>query len=256
MLRILVTKKYYDNTTGTLVGYRVRNIDTGEEMDASKDAVKNMAIRGELEIVNMTLTSDGRLIGRATNKLKEKPVKKGTGRRITRVYTNGRKLACVLVDENRWLDSIGVTHKTSYKGLDLGYTFDVGFEATEKIKRNEYDNIRIVDGKPVYAPEIKKQSYKSIKDKLLKILELNGIHTTLSVGKGTEKYVYAIKIDNYSYFEDLDPMIQIIHTLIENAMYNDKIKVKYIDEDIMYVESVTGINDVRKALKAEGIYKI
>lgn len=255
MLNILITKKYHDKN-GKLMGYRIRNIDTGEEMDVHKDEVKRLAIAGQIHIENMTITSDGRLIGRAMNKIKPVAKMTGTGRKALRIFTNGRKIGCILVDENRWLDSIGVTHKTSYKGLDLGYTFDVGFEATEKIKRNEYDNIRIVDGKLVYAPEIKKQSYKSIKDKLLKILEMNDIHTTLSVGKGTEKYEYAIKIDNYSYFEDLDPMIQIIHTLIENAMYNDKIKVKYIDEDIMYVESVTGINDVRKALKTEGIYKI
>lgn len=255
MLRILVTKKYYDNTTGTLVGYRVRNVDTGEEMDASKDAVKNMAIRGELEIVNMTLTSDGRLIGRATNKLKEKPVKKGTGRRIARVYTNGRKIACALVDENAYLNNIGITHKTSYSGIETGFTFDTGLEATEGMEKGKYDNVKVVDGKIVLAPEIKKQSYKSIKEKLLATLEANDIHSTLSVHKCDEKYKYAIVIDNYDRFSDLSPMTQIILILIENALYDAKIKPTYINEDTMYVRCMTGIADVRKALKESGLTK-
>lgn len=258
MLRVMIIKKYYDKDE-KLIGYRVKNVDTGEEVDASKDAVKNMAVRGELDILNMTLTSDGRLIGRATTKLApakkspEKPV--GTGRKATRIYTNGRKIACILVDENLWLNRIGVTAKTPYKGIETGFNFDVGFEATEKIKRNEYDNIKVVDGKMILAPEVKKQSYKNIKEKLMKTLLANDIHTTLRVDKGDNKYEYAIVIENYDNFADLDPMVQILRVLIENCLSEYRTVPLYIDEDTIYVRCLTGITDVRKALKENGLNK-
>lgn len=258
MLRVLVVKKYYDNTTGSLIGYRVRNLDTNEEVDASKDAVKAMAIRGELDIVNMTLTSDGRLIGRAMNKLKQPKKPVGTGRKAVTVYTNGRKIACVLVDEREFLRELDPSHINTnmYGGIEVGFTFDVGFEATKYMMSGEYDNIKAVDGKPVLADDIKKKSYKSVKEKLIKTLHTNDIHTNIVVEKGDKKYEYAVRIENYELHSGKTTMTQILHILIENAMYNHKIKPLYIDEDIMYVNCLTGINDVRKALKEEGIHKI
>ena len=258
MLRVLVIKKYYDNTTGNLIGYRVRNLDTNEEVDASKDAVKAMAIKGELDIVNMTLTSDGRLIGRAMNKLKQPKKPTGTGRKAVTVYTNGRKIACILVDEREFLRKTNTSDMSinKYSGIEVGFTFDVGFEATKHMASGEYDNIKMVDGKPVLADDIKKKSYKSVKEKLIKTLNTNDIHTDIIVEKGDKKYEYAIRITNFDSFSDKDTMTQILHILIENAMYNHKIKPLYIDEDTMYVSCLTGINDVRKALKEDGLHKL
>jgi len=256
MLNLRVIRKYHDNK-GLLYAYRVKDLNTGSEMDVHKDELKNAVARGAVSVDNMTLTSDGRLIGHATHK--DRPVARAnrapvnSGRIAEAVFTNGRKIACIMVNETEHLQRCGLACR-QYKGLNAGFTFDVGFEATKQIADGGYTNIKMVDGKPDFS-NTKKKAYKQLKEKLLKILEGNGVHSTLTVGKGDNKYEYIVTIDNYDSIDGHNVMAQVIYILIENAMYDNNIKPLYIDEDKMFVSCMTGINDVRKALKIAEIAK-
>lgn len=251
MIDVLVTKKHHDEK-GILIGYTIKD-SNGQCMNIRKEALKEHIINGQVNAVNMTMTSDGRLIGRAMKK--EKPVKKGTGIIADTVFTNGKKIACILVNKTEWLKEIGVTHPTKYEKIALGYSFDVGFEGANEILKGGYDNIQIIDGKPDFS-KTRKKSFKSNKQKFIDTLKANGISYELKVETGDKKFEYAIIIKGYDKFEDLEPITQLIHILIENAMYDAKIKPIYIDEDTMYVECLTGIKDVRQALKVAGIHKL
>lgn len=254
MLEVRVTNKFYDKEKGILVGYTIQDVN-GKTLYVTKEQLKSAVISGQCKAVNMTLTSDGRLIGSARNKPVKHREPKTNGILASCVFTNGKNIACVMIDKKEFMQRSGVTHPTQYEELPLYASFDTGIEANDNIKNNNYDNIKIVDGK-VDFNNTKKKSYKQLKTKLLKILEANNIHTSLEVEKGTEKYEYKIIIKNYDVFSDLDEMVQIVYVLIENAMYDAKIKPAYIDDGIFYVKCMTGINDVRKALKSADIHNI
>lgn len=251
MIDVLVTKKHHDDK-GILIGYTIKD-SNGQYMNIRKEALKEYIVAGQVNVLNMTMTSDGRLIGRAMKN--EYKLRKKTGRIADTVFTNGKHIACVLVNETEWLKSIGVTHPTKYEKITLGYNFDTGFECTQKMMKGEYDNIAVIDGKPDFT-KTRKKSFKSSKQKFVDTLKANGISYDTKVEKGTEKYEYAITILGYNRFEDLDQMVQLIHILIENAMYDARIKPKHIDEDTMYVSCMTGIKDVRQALKDAGVHKL
>ena len=133
------------------------------------------------------------------------------------------------------------------KGLQLGYGFEPGTDINSRIKNGTYDNVKIVDGKPSMEGT-KRKSFKAVKPKLMKMLADNGVKTTYSVSKGDDKYEYRIVIDNYDGIDN-DEAIQVILCLIEDAVITAKLKPLYIDEDSVFVQCMTGINDVRKALK-------
>lgn len=257
MLRIRIIKKYYSQDKGLLIGYRVRNIDTGEEVDASKEAVKAMAIRGELEIENMTLTSDGRLIGHAGEKRKPKakPLEDLSKlRRINIIFTNGKKKACALIDETEIYKHRGIEPVKKYARLEGGFTFDTSLEVTRNIEIGKYANVKIIDNK-VEFEGVKKSTFSKVEPKLKLTLQDNDVHFTLSVKKAKDKYGYLVTIDNLEEIKTKPEMLKIVYILIENSMYNAAIKVEGFEGGSVVINCMTGINDVRKALKDAGIVK-
>ena len=265
MLNLRVVRKFHDNK-GLLYAYRVKDLNTGEEMNVHKDELKNAVARGAVYVDNMTLTSDGRLIGHATPK--DRPVARAnrqminpnrTGCKLVEVYTNGRKISGGLVDQTENYRMQGKEPK-ALKGLQLGFGFEPGTDISSRIKNGTYDNVKIVEGKPDMEGT-KRKSFKAIKPKMIKMLNDNGISTTISVSKGEEKYEYRVVIDIETFNRindniDNDEAIQAILCLIEDAMISSNIKPLYIDENTLFVSCMTGINDVRKALKSAEIAKI
>lgn len=259
MLVVRAIKKYHDDK-GKLIGYRIKDMKTGDEMNILKEYLKDAVVKGQVQVDNMTLTSDGRLIGHAThkdrpvaraNKVMNKPT--GTGCKLVEIYTNGRKISGGLVDQTENYKMQGKEPKT-LKGLNPGFGFEPGIDINSRIKNGTYDNVKIVDGK-TDMEGTKRKSFKNIKSKMIKMLNDNNISTTLSVSKGDEKYEYRVTIDNYNNIDN-DEAIQAILCLIEDAMISFNIKTLYIDEDTFFVSCMTGINDVRKALKSAEIAKI
>lgn len=247
MMKVRAIRKFHDDK-GILIGYTIQDEATGQQMNVYKEQLKQAVINKQCEIVNMTLTSDGRLIGKAAPAPKKREqVHKGSGINLIEVYTNGRHLVAGLVDKTVFDAEIHEPAK-NYNGLAAHQSFDVGHELTDNIKHNYFDNIRIIDGKPDMSA-VKRKSFSKVRDKMIKLLKNNGINFTLKVEKSDRKYEYAIIIEGYDKIEGEEPMVQTIYSLIEDAVITAKLKPLYIDEDSVFVQCMTGINDVRKALK-------
>lgn len=252
MIKVRVIRKFHD-AKGVLLGYRIQDIE-GNEMDVYKDQLKNAIASGQCSVVNMTLTSDGRLIGKATTAPKKAASQQVnySGENLLEVYTNNKKIVAALVNQERLAKESGMY--TEIPGLGPNVVFDVGHEAIVKINRGDYDNIKVVDGKPDLSV-VRRKPFKAVKPKILKSLsDIAALEKlALTVTKIDSKYGYKISIDNYNclgsntYSESA--VAQLIFCLIEDALATAKIKVEYIDEDSIMVQCLTGISDVRKVTK-------
>ena len=246
---VRVIRKYHDKN-GTLLGYTIQDT-TGKRMTVYKDQLKQAVMSGQVEVVNMTLTSDGRLIGKASKepvfkKIDSKIQREKSGCKVAELYTNGRNIPGALIDKSEYYKMHGKSPEV-IKGIAEGFGFESGIIAYKQIIRGYYDNIAATESKPDLS-SIKKKSFKTIKPKLLKLLSDNNVETTLTVAKGDEKYEYKISIDNLESINN-EEFIQIILCLIEDAMWSDKIKSLNVDNNSLVVSCLTGINDVRKATK-------
>ena len=245
MLRVRVVKKYHD-AKGILIGYTIESVDTKERRNVYKDALKQAVINGQCEVVNMTLTSDGRLIGKAAPAPKKKQPQ-GTGINLIEVYTNGRSLVAGLIDRTAFDMRVNNSGK-EYNGLAAHQSFDVGHELMENIKNKCYDNVKILDGKPDMS-KVRRKSFSKVRDKMVNLLKNSGVNPLLKVEKAENKYEYQIIIEGYNSVCNDEPLAQTLYALIVDALVTAKIKTLYIDEDSVFVSCLTGINDVRKAVK-------
>lgn len=245
MLRVRVVKKYHD-AKGILIGYTIECVDTKERRNVYKDMLKQAVINKQCEVVNMTLTSDGRLIGKAAPAPKKRQPKE-VGIKLIEVYTNGRNLVAGLIDRTAFDMQIHDAGK-DYGLLAAHQSFDVGHELAENIKNNYYDNVRIVDGKPDMS-KVRRKSFSKVRDKMINLLKGNNVNLSLRVEKAENKYEYHIIIDGYNSICNDEPLAQTLYALIIDSLITAKIKTLYIDEDSIVVNSLTGINDVRKAIK-------
>jgi hypothetical protein len=195
----------------------------------------------------MTLTSDGRLIGKAAPEPKKRVAKQNTlsGVQLVEIYTNGKNISAAMIKYT--------TPKDELAGVQDGISLDVGHEAVNKIQGGWYDNIKHVDGKIDFASAgIKKKSFKSVQPKLLKILLDNWGMPSFRVEKSRngDKYNYDVIVENGdANLWDHEMLVEIVHALVTDAMYTSKIKVICYDSTVTTVSCMTGINDVRKALK-------
>lgn len=244
MLRVRAIKKYHD-AKGILLGYTLQNVDNEVEiMTVTKESLKAAIAKGQVVVVNMTLTSDGRLIGKAAPEKKATAIK-SWGCKLMEVYTNGKKISGGLIDQTENFKMQGKT-PTEFKGLQLGWGFEPGSDVDQRVKNGTYDNVKVVNGK-VEMEGTKRKSFKTIKPKLLKLLEVNNISSTISVETTDTKYEYRVIIDNFGNISE--QASQVILCLVEDAMVTAKIKVLFIDEDSVIVSNLAGISDVRKAAK-------
>lgn len=227
-LRVRVTKKFY-NKEGKLIGYAITS-EAGEQRTVYKDQLKQAVASGQVDCINMTLTSDGRLIGRAAAKPIQFKTVKAKAPIVKAIITNGRKIGGALIDV-----APTVQHKE----------FETGLETEANIKAGRYGNISIVDGKPNFG-DIKKVSYSKIKPKLIKILADDNINPSFDVQKfgsnESNKYGYNIIVDT-------NVALNVIRVLVENEMILAKNKVLGFEGNCIKVECVTGIKDVRKVVK-------
>lgn len=251
MLKVRAIKKYHD-AKGILLGYTIEDISTGQRMDVTKEALKDAVKNNKCEVVNMTLTSDGRLIGKAAPAPKKRENTKANQDiiRLVEVYTNGKNISAAMIDYTR--DSSFMKTASQLAEVQTGFSLDVGHEVANNIKiSGYYHNIVMKDGKVDFvASGIKKKSFKNIKNKLHNILEANWKKPDFVVAKEEEKYNYTITIANADdKLLDNDMLIQTVFALVTDAMYTAKIKVLYYNEDTIVVYCMTGIADVRKALK-------
>lgn len=252
MLKVRVIKKYHDNK-GILIGYTIQDeTNPADKRNIHKDILKNAVISGQCEVVNMTLTSDGRLIGKAAPKSTPRTNLRMNGVKLLEVYTNGRSIVAALVEEDITRPEYS-TNRILHKTIPDTLNFNASFEAMDKIKSGWYDNIKVVNGKP-NLDSVKRKSFKNVRNKFIKLIqESELLANKMVVTKGDKKYEYIINLDElhpcFGATAVGDRIVQAIYCLIADAMTTAKIKVTCAKGADVYVECMTGINDVRKALK-------
>lgn len=275
MLKVRVIRKYKDPKTELLVGYTIQDMTTGNTMNVYKDQLKQAIKAGQVDCVNMTMTSDGRLIGKAykepvrprTNTPAQPvapqvqtpaqaPVKpqahaveahhvapaveapvKSTKQSVAEVYTNGKHIAAVLVN--------GAEDNFTIPGYAEGQTFDFDEEAVKKIKDGWYANVTVEDGKPKFEDSVKRKSFKSVKNKMLKALVELNYKPELVVEKTATKGEYDIVLTNEAPAVAVE---QLVWALVADSIITDKIKFNYADEHKINV-STTRIDEARKTVK-------
>lgn len=277
MLKVRVIRKYKDPKTELLVGYTIQDMSNGNTMNVYKDQLKQAIKAGQVDCINMTMTSDGRLIGKAykepvrprTNTPAQPvapqaqapapaqaPVKpqahaveahhvapavetpaKSTKQSVAEVYTNGKHIAAVLVNE--------AEDNFTIPGYAEGQTFDFDEEAVKKIKDGWYANVTVEDGKPKFEDSVKRKSFKSVKNKMLKALVELNYKPELVVEKTATKGEYDIVLTNEAPAVAVE---QLVWALVADSMITDKIKFNYADEHKINV-STTRIDEARKTVK-------
>lgn len=274
MLRVRAIQKYYDEQH-ILIGYTIQDVNNPDQRrNVTKDVLKQAIINGQCECVNMTLTSDGRLIGHAAEQKQkkapaqvksnhvqynhqiqkpiqhqapvQKPVqtpvsssRKDMDIKLIGVFTNGKKISAGLIDDSEFQKQHGRAF------VEGGYVDGLTIE--DHIKHNIFSNLTKTSDDKYDMSSIKRQSFSKVKDKLLKKMAESNFLFNVEVGKGQEKGDYEIVITNY---ESMSTACQNIATcLLLDAMYTAKIKVNYIEDGVIVVKGLTGIADVRKAVK-------
>ena len=249
MLKVRVIKKFHDEK-GILLGYTIQDT-TGATRNVYKEQLKQAVKSGAVDCVNMTLTSDGRLIGKAAPEPKKKEkeeISKGSGVRLLEVYTNGRNIVGGMVDQSILDRETGVDLVVTGK-LPAHINFEVGHELKKLLTDGYYDNVKIVNGKPD-TTEVKRKSFSKVRDKLIKILKEQDAIPEFEVEKTDEKFNYSIVIKNFdSNVNKCDVLAQIVYCLAEDKFITDGITVQYIDEDRIAVKCLSGIAEVRKSIK-------
>lgn len=245
MIKVKVTQKFHSND-GKLIGYRIMD-ESGKQMDVYKDQLKMAVANKQVECVNMTLTSDGRLIGKASNKPMT-PQKQKSGVILCDLFTNGKNIIGAIINdsEHRQINNM---KPFLAKGVKPGTAFEVGNEALSKANCGWYDNIvKTQDNKIDFkASQVRKITFSKVRDKLIGIIKENiGQMPIIEVEK-VGKEDYGIHITNYDIFGN--DIIQIIYIIIVDALIKAEIKPDCIDEDTVSCRTSKGISEVRKAIK-------
>ena len=273
MLTVKVVAKFHNNKE-VLVGYTIEDVTTHQTMYVTKEQLKNAVLNGQCVITNMTLTSDGRLIGKAApvkNEAKlnyaqqksvrpmqqvpqahhvapQQPVqqsvaqpvqqskpKSSEGLTLVEAYTNGRNVVGGLME---------------MKGdSNQAFAFEVGTRLNNSIKEGNFVNVPVDGDKPDMS-QVKRKSFSKVKDKMIKTLSNNGVKVKVSVEKGSAKYEYKLTIEGFETVADKHKLVGGVYCLVYDAILTGKMKLKGIDGDTMTVENLTGIADVRKSVKS------
>lgn len=253
MLVIRAINKFYDKD-GKLYGYEIQDVSTNQTMRVRKEELKSAIINKQCIAENLTLTSDGRLIGSA----RPKPVYKQPQQlqkptfipyKLLEVYTTGRNISGALVDngEDRKLKGVPIP---TIKGIQPGCMFYTGVQLKKLIDDNMFTGLQIVDGKPsLQSSDVKRKSFSKIKDRLIKILVESGISSDIQVTK-QGKSEYIVTPNNYTYSgNSAQDLINIYLCLICHELYTNKVKVLDVNKGTVLAGGYSNISDIRKALK-------
>lgn len=213
MIKVQVVRKLYDNNQ-QLIGYTIRDAQ-GVMRNVWKDALKNAVRSNQVEVVNMTLTSDGRFIGAAQKKdiINSAPNTPAVSQNIVGAFNRGKFIIAYMVDNN----------------------------GEKVIMHNACTDVQ-------FAEDIKKKQFKTLRDKLIDSLKKEGINTKFEVAKiGNGLYSIDIPIT--------DKKVQnIVIALLYDGAVELKLPVENVvyskDGASLVVKSSTGIGETRKLAKS------
>lgn len=254
MLLVRAIRKHRDPETGLLVGYTIIEEGTNNSMVVHKDKLKAAVRAGQCKVVNMTLTSDGRFIGKAAPapKRKEVAAPKTSGMKIIQMFTCGRDILCAMIDNSEFIQRTG-TAQAELKGMKPGTTFELGNIVLGGIPNKMYDNIVLdAEGKPdLKASGITKNSFSKIRDRLIKIVTDNNVESKLTVKKVDKDY-FEVVLDNYEALANagLQTVINIYKCLIIFAIKNGtKFRVKEIKDNSVVFTGPENVTEAKKVIK-------
>lgn len=251
MLKVRAIAKHRDPETKLLVGYTIQEEGTENKMTVHKDALKAAVREGKCEVVNMTLTSDGRFIGKAAPAPKHR-VPKTSGLKIIQMFTCGKDILCAMINNEEYIARTGAA-QAELKGMKPGTTFELGNVMMEYIKKGVYDNVVVGgDGKiDLKASGISKNSFSKIRARLIKIITENGVESKLTVKK-VDKDKFGVYIDNYEGLigAGLQTVVNMYKCLIIYAIKNNtKFTVKGVGNNVVEFWGPDNVTEAKTVLK-------
>lgn len=229
VLKVEVIKKIHKNRK--LVGYRVRD-EKGNEMNIDKDAVKDAIKSGKVEVTNMTVTSDGRILGAAKTSAK-KDIKKEIEYKLIEVYTHGEKMIGALVDESEAVDA-GIIDNHDINGLGHGFTFETADVAIDRISNNIYSNIS-VHGTEVMS-DIRRVDFGEVAPTMLNMLKANEVtinESNINPCFNEESSEYTI--NNPAEMNTNDTIRRAIMLLITHSLYINGFIVNAVNDEMVSI---------------------
>lgn len=228
-LKVEIIEKIHNNRR--LVGYKIRD-EKGNEMSIDKDAVKDAIKSGKVEVTNMTVTSDGRILGAAKPSVK-KTKKNEIEYRLIEVYTYGNKLVGALVDESEAVDAC-IIDNHDIKGLGHGLTFETAGVALDRMSNNIYSNIS-VSGNEVTS-DITKVDFDEVVPNMLKILRANEATINESdIGIEFDEDSNEFVINNPVKTDVDDTIRRLIMLLITNRLYTNDFEISATNDEVISV---------------------
>lgn len=267
MLQVRVIAKYKDKK-GILVGYMIQEEGTTKSMQVTKESLKAAIRNKQCEVVNMTMTSDGRLIGHAApvknnKKAVAKKTQRAMGECLIQVYTSAGKpiLGVVLVCEERAIQSQFQTSDVkaaiaSLKNMvNKTQVLVLRDELQQKIQGGHYINIKHESGAKVSLAQcgvVSKKFETQVKG-LTELIANNGGISGLDISNiDKTTYNVALKLNTNNV-----QVVKAAIALVCNAAIEDKIRVEgySVENATVQIKCLTGIKDLRKAMKKVPVNK-
>lgn len=243
-LKVEIIKKIHKNRK--LVGYKVRD-EKGNEMDIDKDAVKDAIKSGKVEVTNMTVTSDGRILGAAKPSV-NKDMKKEIEYRLVEVYTYNDNIVGAMVDESEAVDA-GIIDEHDITGLSHGYTFETADTVIDRMANNIYSNMNISDDN--IEGNIKRVSIESVRDSMLNLLRANeivvdygNVEQCISINEQTQECLINNPVESSN-----ETLCRVAMVLLTYTLYKHGYSIKYVNDTSVsiYTENNSGcieLNDI------------
>lgn len=243
-LKVEIIKKIHKNRK--LVGYKVRD-EKGNEMDIDKDAVKDAIKSGKVEVTNMTVTSDGRILGAAKPSV-NKDMKKEIEYRLVEVYTYNDNIVGAMVDESEAVDA-GIIDEHDITGLSHGYTFETADTVIDRMTNNIYSNMNISDDN--IEGDIKRVSIESVRDSMLNLLRANEIvvdsakiDQCISINEQAQECLINNPVESSN-----ETLCRVAMVLLTYTLYKHGYNIKYVNDTSVsiYTENNSGcieLNDI------------
>jgi len=246
MLKVRAIKKYKD-ANKKLVGYLIRDIETGQEMAVTKEGLKEAVAQGKVVVTNLTVTKDGRLLGHAGEipvpRKKKKAEKSGV--RLVKVITSGKEMVCGIVN---MMDKQGYnTH--SLNGLEENCEIVYIDTIMEEAKAFGYDNVKLDSEFKIdlAQSEIDKEPFGKFKTKANKILKDNGFESKLSVKKASKDSFYLV-VDGMQE-EWPDTIVEIYKALCAQAVKASKLRVRSVERGSVEFVGPDNVTQAKKVLE-------
>lgn len=249
---VTVVKKFHDGK-GQLIGYRIVDCNNTPK-DVRKEALKAAVVNGQVTVNNMTLTKDGRFIGRAMNAYTPATASAATRQLpydVVEIYNLGKDIIGVMVNEQRFVESGNVDISHRYTHVPRYMNFLNGERFKEMLKSGMVSNVKIADGKLVLGENVKKKQFKAVVDKMMKVI-FEECHTGLvvTVTKSEDKS------DKYGYIVEVacgardDVTMNAISVMLYYLIKENKQQFKrYLGWNRMEFKCITGIKDARDTFK-------